>query len=513
MTLPAFKTSLLSLSIAAIGLSTSACAPVKETQGFLKETFANDDPCSNNARNIGIAVGALAGAVIANQVGDGPAASLLGAGIGAGIGGLIGQDIDQRRCELHKIAQKYQVPIVSTPISSERAGLAASEESLGLSVNLQDTGEQFATGSDVLTPKAKAYFTEIAQKYSPNHFKDSKEKQIAQDRRLLIIGHTDDMGDSNNNAILAEKRAKQVARLFAEQGINPAHIHYQGAGETKPIADNRTAEGRARNRRAEIIDLPNQTALESYLLHEKPVLAYYRPLTAPTVVKPPQNKQAGSEKAAIPTSKVVAAPSKTAKPSEWAFNGHQLTATNANVDIGELVPAEDKLAFTSLFGIASANASSDQVYSRSCALDRPRKSGDVKTLHTGKPLQLKTRDYLPGLNQTVWMGDIGQHKVALLGVAVPRDAANGLTPPKVHFYAEKHIQKSSKPKYSTTADANAYHGKDGVLYRLFFSDPSAPVQCMDIVMPHQQPFVAKTGYMIYPEHNQPFVTAFKPKKI
>ncbi|MBD3822139.1 MAG: OmpA family protein [Thiotrichales bacterium] len=512
---PVFKKSLISLSIAAIGLSTSACAPVKETQGFLKETFASDDPCSNNARNIGILAGAIAGAVIANQLGDGPAANALGAGIGAGIGGLIGHDIDNRRCELHKIAQKYKVPIESAAITYADAGIRATNntsdknDTLGLKVNLQDTGEQFATGSSALTPKAKAYFTEIAQKYSPNAIKNADEKKLAQERRLLIIGHTDDVGDSNSNAILAEQRAKAVAQLFAQYDIDPDHIHYQGAGETRPIADNRTAEGRAKNRRAEIIDLPNQQVLESYLLNQKPVIAYYRPKAVAVPAK--QTSAAKKPDAVTPSS----TPTKTIKmaKSEWAFEGQKLTADNATVAIGDLVPREDKLAFTSLFGIGTANASSDMVYANSCVLDRPRKSGAVKSLETGKEVELKTRDYLPGLNQTVWMGDVGKHKIALLGVAVPRDAANAITPPKVNFYATKNLQKSTKPKYATTTEVNAYHGKDGVLYRVFFTDAKAPVQCMDIVMPNQQPFSAKTGYLIYPDQNTQFVATFKPKKI
>jgi outer membrane protein OmpA-like peptidoglycan-associated protein len=511
------KTSLAYLSIATAALSTTACVPVKNAQQVVKDTFASDDPCSNNARNTGVLIGTVAGAVIANQVGDGAAAKLIGAGIGAGIGGLIGNDIDNRRCELHKISQKYKVPITSTPISYKEAGVSVQngdsdqDDSLGLAVNLRDTGQQFKTGSADLTQKAKEYFSEIAKNYSPENTQDADQKKLAEKRKLLIIGHTDDVGDSNSNAILAEQRAKTVAKLFATHGIDEDNIHYQGAGETQPIADNRTEKGRAKNRRAEIVDLPDQSALESYLAHRKPVLAYYRPKTEGTqnssIRTSPSNKAKSTQK------KVTSKQAVTEKQSSWAFGGKKLTSGNSSVSVGDIVPREDKLAFTSLFGIGTARASSDMVYASSCSLDRPRKSGAVRSLKTGQELKLKTRDYLPGLNQTVWMGDAGKHKIALLGVAVPRDANMGIQPPKVNFYGSNKIDKSSKPKYAGTAEVNAYHGKNGVLYRLFFTDPTSPVECMDIVMPNKKPFTAKTGYLIYPSQSEIFVTTFKPAKI
>jgi hypothetical protein len=135
------------------------------------------------------------------------------------------------------------------------------------------------------------------------------------------------------------------------------------------------------------------------------------------------------------------------------------------------------------------------------------------SLETGKELTLKTADYLPGLNGTVWTGDAGQHKIALSGVAVARDGSLPTTQPKVLFYPTNTLNSDSKARYTTVAQANAYHGKEGVLYRLFLTDGQSPVQCMDIVMPNQAPFNAQSGYLIYPNNQQTFATQFKPSKL
>lgn len=518
---PKFKTNVLISSIAIATLSTTACAPVKDAQQSFKETFASDDPCSNNARNTGAVIGGVLGAVFANKLGDDLAASMMGVAIGAGIGGLIGNDMDNRRCELHKISQKYKIPIQSQSIKLVEAGinpktnkLYDENDSLGLKVNLQDTGKQFLTGSSKLTPQAEEYFTEIAKSYSPkyNQSKDQKQKDILAKRQILIIGHTDDVGDSNSNAILAEKRAMTVANIFATQGIEKANIHYQGAGETQPIADNRTEAGRNKNRRAEILDLPDQSALKAYLVNRKPVVAFYRTTTPlkrnKTAIKSENFTKAEPKIAAISTAKVSKKSS-----NAWQFGGKQLTSNNANVSIGNIVPEEQKFAFTSLIGISSAQADTYSVYESSCAYDRPRASRGVKSLETNKELELQTKDYLPGLNKTVWSGTAGKHTLAITNVAVARDGSTPTVNPSVLFYKTQKLSKNSKASIRTTAQANAYHGENGVLYRLFLTDKNAPVQCVDIVMPNKAPFKAQSGYIIYPNNQANYVATYTPSKI
>ena len=70
---------------------------------------------------------------------------------------------------------------------------------------------------------------------------------------LSIEGHTDWTGDEEYNQILSEKRAKAVEEVFKENVTNE-NINYEtkGYGETRPVADNKTKEGRAANRRVEM---------------------------------------------------------------------------------------------------------------------------------------------------------------------------------------------------------------------------------------------------------------------
>lgn len=66
----------------------------------------------------------------------------------------------------------------------------------------------------------------------------------------VIEGHTDNIGTAKYNQGLSERRAKAVMKnLVDEFGIAAKRLSYKGYGETKPIADNATKEGRQRNRR------------------------------------------------------------------------------------------------------------------------------------------------------------------------------------------------------------------------------------------------------------------------
>ncbi|MGH7822668.1 MAG: OmpA family protein, partial [Candidatus Binatia bacterium] len=72
--------------------------------------------------------------------------------------------------------------------------------------------------------------------------------------RVAIEGHTDGMGADVYNEGLSERRAESVKSYLMSQGIDAARMtDVRGFGESKPVASNDTEEGRARNRRVEII--------------------------------------------------------------------------------------------------------------------------------------------------------------------------------------------------------------------------------------------------------------------
>lgn len=102
-------------------------------------------------------------------------------------------------------------------------------------------GANFDTASAKLKPTADAKLQQVvdfASKYP--------------DANLEVSGHTDDRGKDAYNQKLSEKRAVAVKAYLVKKGIAADRIAAKGYGETMPVADNKTAEGRAANRRVEI---------------------------------------------------------------------------------------------------------------------------------------------------------------------------------------------------------------------------------------------------------------------
>jgi OOP family OmpA-OmpF porin len=93
----------------------------------------------------------------------------------------------------------------------------------------------------VLKPEGKAKLDDLV----------SKLKGIALEV-IIAIGHTDSIGSDAYNQKLSVRRAEAVKAYLVSKGIEPNRIYTEGKGKSQPIADNRTAEGRAKNRRVEI---------------------------------------------------------------------------------------------------------------------------------------------------------------------------------------------------------------------------------------------------------------------
>ena len=74
-----------------------------------------------------------------------------------------------------------------------------------------------------------------------------------QARNLIIEGHTDSQGSEANNQELSQRRSEAVRNYLVQRGYPANHIQSQGRGEGSPIAKNDSPEGRANNRRVEIV--------------------------------------------------------------------------------------------------------------------------------------------------------------------------------------------------------------------------------------------------------------------
>jgi len=100
----------------------------------------------------------------------------------------------------------------------------------------------FDTGKSTIKPESKAIIEQIVQM-----MKASPELKIS------VEGHTDTVGNPKANKTLSDDRAKSVVSAIVAQGIDAKRLSALGHGQDKPIADNKTEEGRAKNRRVELV--------------------------------------------------------------------------------------------------------------------------------------------------------------------------------------------------------------------------------------------------------------------
>lgn len=100
----------------------------------------------------------------------------------------------------------------------------------------------FATGKSEIDPASLAVVGQIT-----SLLKDNPGLAVS------VEGHTDNVGTPQSNKLLSEQRAKAVMAAVVQGGVAASRLSAVGWGQEKPVADNRTEDGRARNRRVEIV--------------------------------------------------------------------------------------------------------------------------------------------------------------------------------------------------------------------------------------------------------------------
>jgi outer membrane protein OmpA-like peptidoglycan-associated protein len=129
----------------------------------------------------------------------------------------------------------------ATPGPVENKGCPVIEKEVQEILNTAFDNLEFQTGRDVIKDESIPSLTELAEVLSKKP-----------EWKLQIAGHTDDVGDAQNNLILSKKRSEAVKRFMESQGIDGNRLTALYFGETQPIADNKTKEGRQKNRRVEM---------------------------------------------------------------------------------------------------------------------------------------------------------------------------------------------------------------------------------------------------------------------
>jgi len=105
-------------------------------------------------------------------------------------------------------------------------------------------GIQFDTDSATIRPDSEATIAEIA-----------KLLQATPDLKLLVVGHTDTQGSFSYNRTLSQRRAESVVAALGAKGIAAARLFPVGVSFAAPVASNASEDGRAKNRRVELVDV------------------------------------------------------------------------------------------------------------------------------------------------------------------------------------------------------------------------------------------------------------------
>jgi outer membrane protein OmpA-like peptidoglycan-associated protein len=177
----------------------------------------------------GAAVGAGSGALIAGKGHRGTGA-LIGGVVGAAGGGAIGNYMDRQAAEM-----KRKLP---------EAAIAREGDKLYVAL---PSGILFDVDKKEIKPAARdsiAQTAEVLVKYP--------------DTYITVEGHTDSTGTSEYNQKLSEWRADAVRDMLMRDGVPASRLSIKGYGESAPIADNSTPDGRQLNRRVQLEIRPNE---------------------------------------------------------------------------------------------------------------------------------------------------------------------------------------------------------------------------------------------------------------
>lgn len=208
------KVATVSISLAITGMLSTGCSSFTKTE---------------KGAAIGVAGGGLLGAFIGKAAGNTALGALIGGAVGGTAGGLIGHKMDKQAAEIKQTV----------------AGATVTREGEGILVKF-DSGILFDIDKTGLKTVAQNSLKQLAVSLKNNPQTD-----------ILVVGHTDSTGTAAHNMELSIRRSDAVKSFLEQQSVEGTRLSTQGKGETEPIAPNRTTDGRAQNRRVEIVIVAN----------------------------------------------------------------------------------------------------------------------------------------------------------------------------------------------------------------------------------------------------------------
>ena len=206
------------LALVVLSGSLGACANLDESQ----RTTAT-------GATIGAVAGALLGGVTAggNKTKSAATGAAIGAALGAGGGYLWSRHMQEQKASMEQATQGTGIGVSQT---------ADNQLKLDIPSDLS-----FDSGQYRIKPGLHAVLDRFASTLNQNPV-----------TTVRISGHTDNVGSDAANNLLAVNRADATRDYLVSRGVESKRISIDGRGEHEPIADNATAEGRAKNRRVEI---------------------------------------------------------------------------------------------------------------------------------------------------------------------------------------------------------------------------------------------------------------------
>lgn len=219
------KTSITLVLIIVFGLS--ACAT---------DEFGNRRPLTDAEKGaiFGATAGAVVGGVASKKKNRGRGV-LLGA-VGGGVaGGLVGNYMDNQKKDLEKaLAPERNAGAIHVDKLANNTLRVTMTESSAFAVDSSEVKGTFYSTMDKIAT--------VLNRYGKT--------------QLTIVGHTDSSGSTQHNQQLSDRRAQAVHGYFSQKGVVEQRLQSYGRGESEPRASNATVEGRALNRRVEILIEP-----------------------------------------------------------------------------------------------------------------------------------------------------------------------------------------------------------------------------------------------------------------
>lgn len=198
---------------------------------------------ANNAQKggvIGASGGAILGAIIGNNVGkggNGELGAVIGGVVGGGAGILIGRKMDRQ-------AERIEQEIPGAQVERLDNGIVVTFD--------ENSGVYFDTNKYNINTASQETLNKLAGILAEYP-----------DTNVLVVGHTDSTGADEYNMTLSKQRAQSVTNYFTQQkGLLASRFTTNWFGETQPLYDNTTPEGRSKNRRVNLAILPNDKMVE-----------------------------------------------------------------------------------------------------------------------------------------------------------------------------------------------------------------------------------------------------------